>query len=94
MELEDNAQTEADAEVEDNEDQIEVPKILRERGLEGYQLVQDRTKREIHSWARFAKVDLIAFALPVVQQTEIEELGTYEEQISCGNKSKWPQAMD
>uniref|UniRef100_A0A803PTN4 Uncharacterized protein n=1 Tax=Cannabis sativa TaxID=3483 RepID=A0A803PTN4_CANSA len=64
-----------------------VPEGFEQDGLEGYQLARDRTKREIHPSERFAEVDLIEFALAVVQQTELEEPKGYKEAISSGNKS-------
>uniref|UniRef100_A0A803Q0W6 Retroviral polymerase SH3-like domain-containing protein n=1 Tax=Cannabis sativa TaxID=3483 RepID=A0A803Q0W6_CANSA len=94
VEPEDNAQTEAVVEPEDNEYQTEVSEGFRQTGLEGYPLARNRTRREIHPPTRFVKANLIAYALAAVQQMEIEEPRSYEEEILGGNKSKWLQAMD
>uniref|UniRef100_A0A803Q7G8 Uncharacterized protein n=1 Tax=Cannabis sativa TaxID=3483 RepID=A0A803Q7G8_CANSA len=66
VEPKDISQKKYGVELEDNADQTNVLEGFRQAGLEGYQLARDRARRGINPSARFAKANLIAFALAAV----------------------------
>uniref|UniRef100_A0A803Q997 Reverse transcriptase Ty1/copia-type domain-containing protein n=1 Tax=Cannabis sativa TaxID=3483 RepID=A0A803Q997_CANSA len=62
--------------------------------LDGYQLAQDRARREIRPPAKYAKADIIAYALSMTMESQDKVPKTYLEAINSKQAKKWNTAMN
>lgn len=65
-----------------------------EDSLYNYQLARDRVRRKVRKPSRYAKVDLINYALPARNEPCYDEPTTYKDAMTCKVPSKWKLAMD
>lgn len=54
-----------------------------------YQLIRDRSRREIMGPLRFGYAELITYALSVTSEKDLSEPDNYKETISCEQSKQW-----
>ena len=81
-----------------------IPKAISDESLEvtsddeattsQYSIVRDKSKRTIKPLQRYAKADMVAYALNVAKDIEADkEPSTYKKAISCMDSEKWLVVM-
>ena len=62
--------------------------------MQQYSIARDRERKTIKPPQKYGEVDLVAYALSVVDNIESsEEPSTYEATVSCSDSGKWMIAM-
>lgn len=57
--------------------------------IQDYQLVRDREMRQSKAPHRFGYADLIAYAISVTHELNIDEPNSYKEAILCDQRDNW-----
>ena len=59
-----------------------------------YSITKNRTRREIKPTKKYAKADLVAYALNVAEDIDAnQEPSNYSEAVSCKDSENWMSAM-
>ncbi|PON44219.1 hypothetical protein TorRG33x02_331230, partial [Trema orientale] len=75
------------------QDKDEAAGVDEEQHLDDYVLSRDRARRQIKPTTRYARAELIAFALNVADTVEQNELASYKEAEKSIDWPKWEKAM-
>lgn len=86
-------ETERFARVDEPNDDVQVQDVEQQQ-VQTYRLARDRNKREAKPPERYGYVDLIAYALTVVEDFIDEEPKTFQEAVNAIDSDKWLCAMN